>query len=789
MRLLLALAVALAATVAVAQAPPPDEGEPWRQLALRAERMLEDAGTGEADLTELRAALAAERVKLLAARDTNAARIATLKKEIEALGPAPEDGADEPPEMARMRERLNEELDRVQAPGRAAQSAYTRVDGLIREIDVLLRERETRQLLTRGPTPLDPTQLTRGIEDIVELGKTLGEETAASLRTGDRRSTAAQRAPEIVILVGLALILLLRGRRGMERLTDLTHARAGEAAKGVLSLAVSLGQIVLPVLGLVLFVLALDRSQVLGPIGTELAASAILLVVCLSVARWLALQLFPSHVEGNGPVGLTRGDRREMRADIAAFGVIIWFVAFVDLLDTLDRLNLGSTRVLLFGAIVAASLILLRMGQLIMRRVGSGDVEGRTGTTPLAIARASARIMRVVGIVGPLAAALGYLPLGQRLVFATILSLALVGLIIVLHRLVRDAYILMTRSDSTQASEALAPVLLSFIVTAAGLPVLALIWGARVTDLLELWARIQQGITFGETRVSPSDFLLFALVFVIGYVLTRLLQAALRSSVLPRTRLDVGGRNAVAVGVGYLGIFLAAIVAITAAGINLSSLAIVAGALSVGIGFGLQNIVSNFVSGIILLIERPISEGDWIEVNGHVGYVRDISVRSTRIETFDRTDVIVPNADFVSGTVTNWTRGNLTGRAIVPVGVAYGTDTRRVERILREVAETHPMVALNPAPVILFQGFGASSLDFEIRVILRDVNWLLTVKSELNHEIAKRFAEEGIEIPFPQRDVWVRSVSTLHGRPEAAAPEPAAPVSAAGRAYVEEDDL
>lgn len=739
----------------------------WQTVAERAEAAIERGRASTVALEELRAEIVGWRESFLAAQSANASRINTLRTQIAALGPVPESG-EEPAEIAARRAELTDQLNRLETPVRAAEEAFTRSNGIVSEIDRIIRERQTDALLELGPSPLNPVLWPGALRDVSVLTLDLGSEVSSAWNNARQRADTRQSLPVTLVLTLLGLVLILRGRKWATRLGIRLYDR-WQRGREVLGFLVSLTQVVIPLAGIFVLSEALFATGLVGLMGAQLVQALPMWGAILLGARWLGGRLFPARLS-EPPLAVQPERRAEARYYTTALALLLVAQSAVTLLAEMGGMSQGTVVVLSFPVLVLTGMVLFRLGLFLTSQIVEHQEDGGNIGYRDRVVRLLSRGAKLLSVLAPVAAAVGYGAAANALIYPFVLTLALMGLVLLLQKLVSDIYALVTRASEEQ-TDALIPVLIGFLLTLAALPMLALIWGARVADLTEIWARFREGFNLGGTRISPTDFLAFVAVFAVGYGLTRVVQGALRTSVLPKTKIDPGGQNAIVVGLGYVGIFVAALVAITSAGIDLSSIAIVAGALSVGIGFGLQNIVSNFVSGIILLIERPISEGDWIEVGGQQGYVRDISVRSTRIETFDRTDVIVPNADLVSGTVTNFTRGNTIGRVIVKVGVAYGTDTRRVEAILREIAQAHPMVLANPAPAVIFQGFGADSMDFEIRAILRDVNWMLSVKSEMNHQIAKRFAEEGIDIPFGQRDIWIRNPEALRDSlaPKAAA--------------------
>jgi len=748
---------------AVAQEPVLPDFDQWESVASTAEEAIDATDTTETMLEVQRARLVEYRTKFDAARNLNAARINALREQIAALGTPPEGEGAEPesPEVAANREELNRQLNTLLTPVQRAEAAYLRADALIGQIDVALRERQTEQLMEVVPTPLNPVHWRTAIDD---LATAAGEIAAEATDDADSaRRNLRSSLPAVLGLTVLGLVLIFRGHHWSTTIVGRLQ-QFGARGFGIWRFVVSLLRIILPTVGLVLLAMAILATDWLGPRGSALVQLLPVIGGAMLGVRWVAERVF-SRDEDEALILLPRPERKAVRFYVSIITVTVILGAIIRAIFDGQQPAETTEAVLRLPVMLLSAFALFRIGRILHGH--SEPVPEDTPASEEPRVSTLSRVVRglglgamIVAVVAPLLLISGYYNAAVSLLPPYVTTLVLLGLVMTLQRFLADVYGAMT-GQGVQARDALMPVFFGLILLLLSLPVMALAWGARVTDLTELWALFSRGFAFGETRIRPTDFLSFAVIFVIGYAATRLVQGALRSNVLPKTRMDIGGQNAIVSGIGYVGIFLAALLAITGAGIDLSALAYVAGALSVGIGFGLQNVVSNFVSGIILLIERPISEGDWIEVGGQMGYVRDISVRSTRIETFDRTDVIVPNADLISGTVTNYTRGNTVGRLIVPVGVAYGTDTKRVEGILQEIAQAQPIVLTNPPPAVLFLNFGADALEFEVRCYLRDVNWMMKVKNDINHAIAARFNEEGIEIPFAQRDLWLRNPEAL----------------------------
>ena len=254
----------------------------------------------------------------------------------------------------------------------------------------------------------------------------------------------------------------------------------------------------------------------------------------------------------------------------------------------------------------------------------------------------------------------------------------------------------------------------------------------------------------GGIKISLLSIVIGIIAFVICLWLIKIVRDRIEFKLLEKTSLDAGTKHSLASGFAYIGYVLAVLLAIAIMGGDLTNIALIAGALSVGIGLGLQDVVNNFVSGIIMLIERPIKVGDWVVIGNEEGEVKQINIRSTEVQTFNRASVIIPNSQVLSNSVTNRTHENNWARYAVKVGVAYGSDVERVRELLLESAASHPKVAKKPAPYVLFQDFGESSLDFELRFYVSDINVGWTAPSDVRFIINKKFREEGIESPFKQ---------------------------------------
>ena len=738
--------------------------EKFRELATRAEGVVSNGQASIDALEILRSDLVKYRSQALGAQEALARRVTTVKEQITALGAAPDNDKREIDLVADRRAELNGQLAEARAPLIVAQEAFGRANGLITEIDKIIWDRNRTALLELNKSPLNPVLMSEAASALIKQIQAIGNEIQIEWASDLSQRVRKQNGPILLLLIVGGLILLWpvtrwAGNR-LKHERDNTPTQLGNAKRLLASIAVFF----LPMTGLLLIFAAVYIADIFALRGDMFINAIPSAGLSLFGANWLARNLprgkaiKDDHAEDTAKLAF------RARRLIWAMGTIIAVGYLVYGLKDGANWSIDIISTIIFPLIVLLGYCLFQLGRLISVYRTLLHVDVDIVSIPERIATIFKWACYLTGLGGPLLAAFGYTNAGEMLVFSMSLTLALSVAVFLIYgllvRFVSPAATLATVAvvqTAERPSGGLMKVALAFTLICLAIPVYALIWGARIADINGLWFTLNEGLALGDTRISISDFLIFILIFFIGYTITKLLQSALRTTVLPNTRIESGAQNALVTGFGYIGIFLATIVAITTTGLDLSSLAIVAGALSVGIGFGLQAIVSNFVSGIILLIERPVKIGDWVEIGAYSGTVGNVSVRSTSVETFDGATVIIPNADLIAGTVTNWTHGNMRGRVKVPVGVAYGTDPELVQQVLLSIANDHPMVLKLPAPKVMFMGFGADSMDFELRGILRDVNYVLGAASDMNFEIVKRFEANNIVIPFAQREVTIKN--------------------------------
>lgn len=376
----------------------------------------------------------------------------------------------------------------------------------------------------------------------------------------------------------------------------------------------------------------------------------------------------------------------------------------------------------------------------------------------------------VAGVWGAILVAevLGWDHLARWIVQSGVASAFAVFVVALLVLLTRGAIGTLVRTEATgrfrflrrvgyALAERLVWLVQAFLVVGAALYVLD-VWQLIPSPLHAWQAVVGAGFTVGGLEITVGRVLLAALVLYVALLISWMLRAFLQGEVFDRWELEAGVGDSILTLLHYSLVVIGILLALGAIGFGLQNLAIILGALGVGIGFGLQNIVNNFVSGLILLFERPVRVGDTVVIGGEWGTIRKIGLRSTTVVTFDQSEMIVPNGDLISEKVVNWTLSNPVTRLVLPVGVAYGTDLPTVFRELNAAAAGCDDVLDVPPPLALFMGFGDSSLNFELRVWVRRVSDRPTVKSILLTEIDGRFRAAGIEIPFPQRDLHLRSV-------------------------------
>jgi len=788
MRALLVTLVAAASLVAAAAQDPIAVVEAIARVdahAAEIDDVAEAIQSGDRDFISLQERLRSIRDETEAAAAPVTNELADQRRLLQELGePPPEDAPPEPDEVAARRQSILDAIAPLETAVRQSNLNVTRIENLLDDISELRRAEFYGRIFERGRSPLQDTVWRTAAADAAAKARRAASGVATFV--GDLRDDGSlwRKAGVGAAALLLALVLFIPVRNAITRRITRRIERY-EPTPSRKAMAVAARTIARAAPGLLGGWIVSETLIWQGLVTDELrpvAHAAWLGVVGLIVADAFANAVFSPRLPAWRVIDISSGSARIVRTlSIAAVAV---FAAD----ETLSRLAeimeaaVEATRLqsaLVSGAIgailIAASSSALWRAQRrdTDEQTGAGGSEAK-GAKPDGAGTLGARL-RLAGRIGGasmIAAPLfGYVSLSYYAATRTVLLAGVVALGWIVRALAREALFAAEgrlrpsqkqkreEDDTEQLLRFWIGAVMDVFVLLAFAPAAFLILGAERSDVVGVVRDAFEGFVIPGTgvRISFSKVVAAIVTFVVVYAITRFIQRTAETKLFPRTKLDIGLQNSLKTLIGYTGLVVAFMASVGALGFDFSNLAIIAGALSVGIGFGLQSIVNNFVSGLILLFERPIKVGDWIVTSAGEGTVKKISVRSTEIETFDRSSIIVPNSELISSSVTNWTHKTTLGRVVVDVGVSYDEDPEKILAILNEIGRDSPQALSYPAPFAYFQGFGDSSLNFDLRVYIRDINNTLSVKRDLRVAIFKRFREEGVEIPFPQRDLHLRS--------------------------------
>jgi small-conductance mechanosensitive channel len=779
----------------------------WKNEIEQIGAALQRDGLTDWRLAEMRSRIDTIRSEADVIDQTESPRVASFEARLKQLGPAPEAKEDDtaPMEAEAVKTERDEQqklLAEVQGRVKQAQLIRLRAEEVVKAIGDKRRARFAKDMVQRSRSVADPSlwlEAGHAVPGIVSgFGYLLGDWFALLAKRGFETATAVGSA----ILAFLGILFVARRRVAQLADRDPEAVEPSRFLKALKAAGIVAFNVAGPVLAIWGVQVALDVFE-LNPPRVGLFISAIAAGVgSAAMVYGIALAILaPGKPQWRmAAVGDHTASRLLGLFVVLAIvhGVGVWMIRLFDALTASV-----AALILVSGLFAIADAIFIMLSLRVAARTMAGE-DGEQGTEERPEEKRSGLWRWLVPVgwilaIGAAGAAVGgYVALAAFVTQQTVRVGFLLGALYILLVLADEAIqrtfdarsrfgVVMTRSMGLaretveQIGVVLSGLVRLLLLALAALFILAPI-GIDGQDVVTDAKIAFFGFKVGGLTISLSSILTAIVFLVIGIAVTRGVQGWLDQRFLPRTRLDVGLKNSIRTSFGYLGIVISVALAFSVIGLDLQNLAIVAGALSVGVGFGLQSIVNNFVSGLILLVERPIKSGDLVELGAQKGFVRKINVRSTEIETFDRASLIVPNSSLITGNVKNWMHRDLTGRCLVDVGVSYDTDPAEMKSVLLSCAERHDKVLKFPAPVVLFTNFGADALEFRLICTIGAVTDVGTVESDLRFDIVRVLREKGIEIPSAQRDINIRQLGDIGElldrfgiAPAAKAPTPSEP--------------